>query len=211
MSEDAVRPIRELLQGQWPGEWGTDPKDSESGTLVYRSTELDDHGHIDEKGGTRRKIVEAKVQSKRLLPGDVLLEASGGTPGRPVGRVGLYSGARGEDALCANFLRVLRPKSIVDGSYLRWALLQLHRQPAIWRFQQQTTGMVNLKVSDYLRHMLGVPELRIQRKGGIHFPLVGLTCPVRERLSGGMVVGRSAQLVGVGGRTEDREPWMFAG
>jgi type I restriction enzyme S subunit len=35
--------------------------------------------------------------------------------------------------------------------------MALQQSPAIWRFQQQTTGMINLKVSDYLRHEIDIP------------------------------------------------------
>src|SRR5208282_3243487 len=42
---------------------------------------------------------------------------------------------------------------------------------------------------------------QIVSKGGIHFPLVGITGLVCSRPAGGMVSGRSAQLVGAGGRT----------
>jgi type I restriction enzyme, S subunit len=118
---------------------------------VYRSTELDDDGHV-HRSSVQRHIPEAKLASKKLAPGDILLEASGGTPGRPVGRVGLYSTEHPEVAICSNFLRTLRPKPGECSPYLRWVLMDLHRRPEIWRFQQQTTGMINLHVKDYLRH-----------------------------------------------------------
>lgn len=141
--------IGELLIGQWPGEWGTDPEPNRSVALVYRSTEMDDDGRV-HPSTVERVIPESKLRLKKLAPGDILLEASGGTPGRPVGRVGLYAPAYPEVAICSNFFRTLRPKADVCSLYLRWVLMQLHRGPEIWRFQQQTTGMSNLHVKDYL-------------------------------------------------------------
>jgi type I restriction enzyme S subunit len=155
MSEWTKSPIQELLSGQWPGEWGFDPTAKDPGVRVYRSTELDDDGHVHE-GVVRRSIPAGKLAAKKLQVGDTLLEASGGTPGRPVGRVGYYDPAHPEVAMCANFLRVLRPKAGVSGSYLRWALLLFHRSPEIWRYQQQTTGMSNLNVRGYLGHRIDV-------------------------------------------------------
>ena len=147
--------IEELLAAQWPGEWGVDPEVSKSTAVAYRSTELDDDGHL-RPSAVQRLIPESKLASKKLAPGDVLLEASGGTPGRPVGRVGLYAPDYPEVAICSNFLRTLRPKPNICPAYLRWVLMQLHRRPEIWRFQQQTTGMSNLHVKDYLRHKVDI-------------------------------------------------------
>ncbi len=162
MPEFTKTAIRDVIDGQWPGEWGTDPNPRQPSTLAYRSTNLDDSGHLIETAGVYRAIPESKLRTKRLFPGDVLLEASGGTPGRPVGRVGLFTGAQVESAICANFLRVLRPKKHIDGSFLRWTLTLLHRRPEIWRYQQQTTGMSNLKVADYLRHCIDLPDSNTQ-------------------------------------------------
>mgnify|MGYP003669300514 CR=1 FL=1 len=150
--------IGELLDGQWPGEWGADIDSCHKGVRVFRSTEIDNDGHLDERGGVYRYIPASKLNSKRLRPNDVLLEASGGTPGRPVGRVAYYSGENDAPEMCANFLRVLRPREGVSGAYLRWALHDLHGRPEVWRYQQQTTGMSNLNVRSYLRHELWFPD-----------------------------------------------------
>lgn len=163
MPEWSKRRIADLLIGQWPGEWGFDTALGETGVRVYRSTELDNDGHVKE-GGVIRSVPAQKLNAKKLALGDVLLEASGGTPGRPVGRVGLYQPKHSELAICANFLRTLRPKPDVCSSFLRWALVLLHRRPEIWRFQQQTTGMSNLNVRDYLRHEIDIPSPDIQQR-----------------------------------------------
>ncbi len=43
-------------------------------------------------------------------------------------------------------------------------LVALNRSSAIWRYQQQTTGLINLKVADYLGHAVWTPTLDTQRK-----------------------------------------------
>jgi type I restriction enzyme, S subunit len=158
MREWTRQALRELLDGWWAGEWGNDPAATGEPAVVYRSTDIDDDGHLLEDGGVYRSLSPSKLRMKKLVPGDVLLEASGGAPERPVGRTALFKGTRNEPAVAANFLRTLRPKKGVSSEYLNWALLHLYQQPAIWRYQQQTTGMSNLKVSDYLRHELQVPK-----------------------------------------------------
>lgn len=164
MSEWTKQPIKELLDGQWPGEWGSESQLGSPPVVVYRSTDLDDAGHLLEDEGVYRSIPPSKFKAKRLVAGDILIEASGGAPDRPVGRAALFSALRGEAAIGANFLRTLRPKKAVCSSFLRWALVALQRQSAIWRYQQQTTGMSNLKVSDYLNHRIDVPPLPQQRQ-----------------------------------------------
>ena len=165
MSDWAPQPIRDLIESEWPGEWGTEPAPLTPGVVVYRSTDIDDAGHLNEMdGGAYRSIPAGKLVAKQLRPGDILLEASGGTPDRPVGRVALFAGMRDEPAMSSNFLRTLRPKKSVDCHFACWALLNLHEQPAIWRYQQQTTGIINLKTSDYLGHEVLVPSLARQRR-----------------------------------------------
>lgn len=165
MSKWQLLPIRDLIDSQWPGEWGAEHNPYAPAVVVYRSTDIDDDGHLlEESGGVYRSLDSKKLAAKKLLPGDILLEASGGAPDRPVGRVAIYSGARSELSVCANFLRTLRPKKGVSSDFLRWALFSLQRQSAIWRYQQQTTGIINLKVADYLNHKIETPPLPEQRR-----------------------------------------------
>jgi type I restriction enzyme S subunit len=66
---------------------------------------------------------------------------------------------------CSNFFRAMRPNlSIVDPDFLTQVLVKVYRSPAIWRYQQQTTGLVNLKFRDYLEQPLLLPPLNEQRR-----------------------------------------------
>lgn len=58
----------------------------------------------------------------------------------------------------------MRPKANVDPTFLTFQLVALNRSSAIWRYQQQTTGLINLKVHDYLGHPVWTPSLPTQRK-----------------------------------------------
>jgi type I restriction enzyme S subunit len=159
-----IRPLANLIEGCWPGEWGSDPIDGKSNCIVYRATDIDDHGHVDVDGGAARLVDNNKIARKAMKGGDILLEASGGSPEKPVGRVALFSDPRRGPALVSNFFRVLRPKAEVDARFLTYQLVALHQSSAILRYQQQTTGLINLKVSDYLLHSLWAPGVEVQRK-----------------------------------------------
>ncbi|MFF9867946.1 restriction endonuclease subunit S [Streptomyces sp. NPDC013953] len=98
--------------------------------------------------------------------GDLIVEASGGGPGTPVGRVALHKGGiDGRVYACSNFFRVMRPNlEIIDPDFLAQFLVKVYRSPEIWRYQQQTTGLVNLKFRDYLEQPLLLPPLDEQRR-----------------------------------------------
>lgn len=165
MRKDAdFQPIRSLIEGCWPGEWGVDPIAGRSNCVVYRATDIDDAGHLNLMGGAERFVLPGKLQTKALRPNDILLEGSGGAPDRPVGRVALVKGRLRTISLTSNFFRFLRPKATVDPQFLTYQLVALNKSSAIWRYQQQTTGLINLKVSDYLGHPVWAPSLAQQRK-----------------------------------------------
>lgn len=102
-----------------------------------------------------------KLASKALQTGDILLEGSGGGPGKPVGRVAYFdSKTHGGPATCSNFFRTLRPaRDHVDPRFLLQKLFWFYRQPPILALQQQTTGIINLKFEGYLASRIEVPEL----------------------------------------------------
>lgn len=150
--------IASRLSSVFPGEWGSDPSPGKEATSVLRSTNLDDEGHVDLSTGADRQIPQIKLATKELRPGDILLEASGGGPGKPVGRVALFEGGA-KKHICSNFFRTLRPNSQIHSGYLAWRLLHLYESPGIWNFQQQTTGLINLNLHDYLDQDLAWPPL----------------------------------------------------
>ncbi len=160
-----TRNLRTLLADDFSGEWGTEPANGQANAAVLRSTDLDDGGRVDLSTAARRTIPASKLVAKRLEPGDILLEASGGGPETPVGRVALFPGDGDRTYLCSNFFRTLRPRqSEVDPAFLVRRLQLLYRNPQIQRFQQQTTGITNLNVHDYLDVQLTLPGLAEQQR-----------------------------------------------
>lgn len=158
MSDDwKITALVELLADRFSGAWGSDPISGKQETTVLRSTDIDDEGHVDLATGAKRSLTQADLSAKRLRQGDILLEASGGGPGKPVGRVAWFSGRPGEDFVTSNFFKVLRPKPQVHGKFLLWQLLRASSRPEIWHYQQQTTGIINLNFRDYLEQPVPLP------------------------------------------------------
>ncbi|WP_268744275.1 restriction endonuclease subunit S [Halomonas sp. PBN3] len=162
MFEWTYRRIRDLLETSYAGEWGAPP--SPGNARVLRATDIDSDGRINGQGALRQ-ISPAIVQTKHLQRGDIMLEASGGSPEKPVGRVAFFFDESGElPFLTSNFYKALRPASDVEPRFLHWALLRFYRQPDILQFQQQTTGIINLKFQDYLDAKIYAPVALNEQK-----------------------------------------------
>ena len=156
MSEWAYTRIRDLLETSYAGDWGTTPLPGNA--RILRATDIDSDGRINGQGALRQ-ISPATIQAKRLQSGDIMLEASGGSPEKPVGRVAFFFGEeRATPFLTSNFYKTLRPSKNTNARFLHWALLRFYRQPEILQFQQQTTGIINLKFQDYLDASIYTPR-----------------------------------------------------
>ncbi len=117
-----------------------------------------------EKGIAIRDIKGSKIQQKKLLPGDTIIEKSGGSPNQPVGRV-VYFDVTDDTFLCNNFTSILRPKSDVDKRYFFWSLFNLHQRSVTLSFQNKTTGIINLQLKRYLeKAQIPLPPLPEQRR-----------------------------------------------
>ena len=158
------RPVGDLIYTEFAGEWGeARQRNGLYECLILRATNLTTDG-INYKTAARRFISKPKAMDKRLKRGDLILEAAGGGPGVPVGRVARFDPPDEQVYIVSNFFRTLRSLQDVDSGFLYYILNYLWKQPKIWQVQQQTTGIINLKVADYLRIKIEVPKLEEQRR-----------------------------------------------
>jgi type I restriction enzyme S subunit len=148
--------ISECLSASFSGDWGAEPKPAN--VVVFRATDIDDEGRIIGSGAERRLPI-GKLAAKRLQPGDVLLEGSGGGPDKPVGRVAYFFGSGfDQPAVCSNFFKTLRPnRDQIDPRFLLRKLAWFYKQPPLLALQQQTTGIINLKFQEYLKSIIRIP------------------------------------------------------
>jgi len=145
------------------GVWGDEPGENEVDVLVVRSTNFDNDGVLSVTGAASRSISERQLHSRELIPGDILLEKSGGGPKQPVGRVVLVREVPGR-VVCSNFVQLLRPSAEVSAEWLFQHLWLDHANGDTVRFQRATTGIRNLKTKDYLARSVEVPPLAEQRR-----------------------------------------------
>ena len=157
--------IDKIIEKPISGEWGIEPELNDSYVHVIRSTNFSHTGHINlNKGIAKRNIDDKKVEKKKLVYGDIIIEKSGGSPKQPVGRV-IYFNLKDDTFLCSNFTSVLRAKKTVNSKYLHYLLFAHHQFKTTLSFQNKTTGIINLQLSRYLKKAkIPLPPLPIQKK-----------------------------------------------
>lgn len=151
--------IKELISDKISGEWG-DESINGGGYKVLRTTNFTNLGKINFENVVERKIDEKKVNQKHLKSGDVIIEKSGGSPTQPVGRVVFFDLNTTEKYLCNNFTAILRPNSdLVNSKYFFYQLHLLHTRGRTLKYQNKTTGIINLKLDNYLDEEIEVPPI----------------------------------------------------
>ena len=156
-----ISSIEDLLEETISGEWGTDCSEGD-GTPVIRTTNFTNEGVLDLSNVVLRNIEPKKIVKKHLKRGDIILEKSGGTKDNPVGRLVYFN----EDGvyLANNFTQVLRPDKRINSRYLFAALFYLYQthKALIKGLGNQTNGIQNLKVPQYLKLHVCVPDISKQ-------------------------------------------------
>jgi type I restriction enzyme, S subunit len=155
--------ISDAITDKISGEWG-DEVDDGFGIKVLRTTNFTNDGILNLENIVERKIKPELVAKKKLIAGDVIIEKSGGSPNQPVGRV-VYFNEKGTDYLCNNFTAILRPGKVVYPKYFFYALFYLHLSKGTLRYQNKTTGILNLKLERYLEEeTIPLPDLKTQQE-----------------------------------------------
>lgn len=164
MSEWIQTSIESLLDISFAGDWGAEPRGKGKDAIVFRGADFNPSGRLSSNAGVPRNVSEAKLKKVALKPGDILLEKSGGSPDQPVGRVSLFQGATGV-ATASNFLQTLRPCNGVDSEFLFYLLQYEYRTGRVLPFQQQTTGLINFRLKDYLKEVVTIPSAQSEQRG----------------------------------------------
>jgi type I restriction enzyme S subunit len=155
MSEWANIELRNIFDLSIAGEWGDAP-DGINDTYILRAADFTKDCKLKAKIGAARIVPKAKLLQRKLVKGDLLLEKSGGSPTQPVGRVDNYS--------LSNFLQLLRVNQNYDSLWTYYLLTALYDSNVVLRYQQQTTGIINFKLEEYLSETIDVPLALIEQQ-----------------------------------------------
>lgn len=133
------------------GEWGEEVTDSTKiSSPVIRTTNFNNDGTIDYKDIVYRDIDLERKRDKLIKKGDILIEKSGGSPNQPVGRVVYFD--KGDNIFFNNnFTSILRLNNNYHSKYIFYLFRYLYKIGIVNKFQNKTTGIINLKLKDYLQ------------------------------------------------------------
>ena len=168
---DACEILENLLDSTITGEWGEECAPG-AGVFVLRTTNFTNVGEVSYADVVERAIAVEKVRRKKLQPGDIILEKSGGTKDCPVGRVVYFDREEGT-YLCNNFTQVLRPAADrVFPRYLFYALFAKYKMRVTDGLYNKTTGIQNLQVKKYLKLPIPVRSIPEQKRIAARFDAI---------------------------------------
>ena len=157
-----VIPLYNFFERPLSGEWGNEDPDG-NGIKVIRTTNFTDYGLLDLTEVVTRQIDYSKVEKKILKINDIIIEKSGGSDTKPVGRV-VRVVEDDESYLFNNFTSLLRvkddsinPRFVFDFMFFNYQL------DGTRKYENKTTGIHNLKLNDYLNEtVICVPPRGVQ-------------------------------------------------
>ncbi len=151
-----------LVSGLWKG-----MRSPLEASAVLRSTNFRGDGLLDYSDIAELEVETRLLADRRLSPGDIIIERSGGGPKQPVGRVGYFDPPDNRVFCTSNFttaLRVVDPERF-DSKYVSLYLHALYKSGATETLQRATTGIRNLDWNEYLK--FEVPALSIEEQRAI--------------------------------------------
>lgn len=159
-----VSPVSKVVHKPLSGEWGQEDIDG-SGVKVLRTTNFTDTGFIDYTEVVTRSIDSKKIEAKAMRDGDILIEKSGGSDTKPVGRV-VYYQETSEDFLFNNFTALLRTCTAdLNSRFLFTFLFVNYWNGGTKLYENKTTGIHNLKLADYLDNtLIPLPPIGMQEQ-----------------------------------------------
>lgn len=170
--------LTNLISETITGEWGEENIRFQNVNII-RAANFNNDGTIDysklverailknsKENGVDKRIVDLKkIENKKLIDDDIIIEKSGGGPQTPVGRIVYFINPDNKIYLCNNFTQIIRVnQNKVNPKYFFYGLQYLYNTRKVLKYQNQTTGLINLKLERYLQEKIEVPSLDIQLK-----------------------------------------------
>ena len=160
-----IRRIRSLLACHESGDWGLNEEEGQTKKICIRIADFNYSSmEIDTSNLTIRGY--NRINTKKILKeGDILLEKSGGGDKTPVGRnVYIDSSIASMDCIFTNFIELLRPCNDINSKYLSFAMKAIYSSFDMHFFFNQTTGLQNIDLYEYLKTFIPYPPLEEQKK-----------------------------------------------
>ena len=144
-----------VIESTLGGDWGKDSLSGNNTEKVYciRGADIPEVkvGNIGKM--PIRYILPKNYENKRLLPGDIVVEISGGSPTQSTGRVCAISQAlldRYDNGMvCTNFCRALKPKAGYS-MFVYYYWQYLYERNVFFSYENGTTGIKNLDLTGFI-------------------------------------------------------------
>ena len=150
--------VTSAINGLWTGK-----KPPFINIAVVRNTNFTKDCELDMTDVAYIDVEEKQYTTRKLFPGDIIIEKSGGTEKQPVGRAVLFNIKDGEYSF-SNFTAALR---IIDNSkllptFLHKFLQAKYKQGVTRSMQAKTTGIHNLDFKAFNNLIVPLPEISVQ-------------------------------------------------
>jgi len=162
--------LSDLVDSTLSGDWGKESPFGKNTELVYciRGADIPEVRTGNKGKMPIRYILPKNYASKHLVPGDIVVEISGGSPTQSTGRAAAISQSlldrydRG--MVCTNFCKALKPKTGYSMFvYYYWQYLYDHN--VFFSYENGTTGIKNLDISSVLTvEEISIPPMPLVMK-----------------------------------------------
>jgi len=154
------------------GDWGKSPDSAPEDWVdvsVVRGTEFRDWDNAKGRSAAHRRVKPSAFERRRLKPGDLVIEISGGGPDQPVGRPLLIDAdairQNERPLICSNFCRQVRLSKRVNSKFILHCLKHMYGRGDFNRFQNQTVNIRNLQFPEFATEtVVPIPPLAEQNR-----------------------------------------------
>lgn len=144
------------------GVWGEEEKGDENDIACFRVADFDyQKGYLGFDKLTMRNITAKELKGRLLAQGSLLIEKSGGGDATPVGRVVRFNYK--DRATCSNFVHFVTVDESHNSDFLYYYFYAMYANKENLLYFNQTTGIQNLKVGEYLGQSIFIPTFEEQK------------------------------------------------
>ena len=145
----------DLIESTLGGDWGKESPSGKNTEMVYciRGADIPEVRSGNKGKMPTRYILPKNYASKQLLPGDIVVEISGGSPTQSTGRVAAISQSLldryDKGMVCTNFCRAIKPK-VGYSMFVYYYWQYMYDRNVFFSYENGTTGIKNLDLSGFI-------------------------------------------------------------
>lgn len=150
-------PIGSLFKDNVGGDWGKEEMSDEFPVQVaiIRGTDFSNLQNGNISRVPIRYIKKVNLDKKKIAPGDILLEISGGSNDQPTGRTILLTDPILDlfeyPVVPASFCRLIRPTDFNHSVFLSTFFSRFYSLGGTWEYQNRSTGISNFQFTYFSR------------------------------------------------------------